>query len=276
MRIRLATPLDSAGIGAVDALVRGADLDRATLVEDAVHGRRDSLCLVAAAGDGPGAVAGYTVLRRGHLLGRDQLALLHVAPAARRQGIGSALVRAAVAASGGDRVLTAAARSDTPVRALLAGLGWRVGGRLTGVLGPDPADDVVVLWTTGAGAGAPPAPGRIYHLALREDWDRARRDGEYRISTIGRRLEQVGFVHASFAHQLAQTARTHYAGVDAPLVLLVVDRSRLGVPVRVEAAADGDEMFPHVYGPVPVAAVLDAPAVRRDAAGHLLLPPLGT
>jgi glutathione S-transferase len=77
-------------------------------------------------------------------------------------------------------------------------------------------------------------------------------------------LEQVGFIHASYAHQLAATYARFY-GDAGPVVLLTIDPARLeqaGVPVRAEAAganpAPGAERFPHLYGPLPLGAVLAA------------------
>ena len=96
----------------------------------------------------------------------------------------------------------------------------------------------------------------IYHLALRADWERARVAGEYRISTLGAGLDEVGFVHCSFADQLVAVAAAFYGEVTEQLVLLEVDPARVGCPVRIEPAGGADG-FPHVYGPLPV------PAVRR-------------
>ena len=97
---------------------------------------------------------------------------------------------------------------------------------------------------------------RIYHLALRPDWDDAVDAGVYRVSTIGRTIDEVGFIHASREDQLQATARRFYADVDVPLVLLVLDRERLeagGVPVVDDPV--GDDTFPHLYAALPVALV---------------------
>ncbi|HEY8545779.1 MAG TPA: DUF952 domain-containing protein [Acidimicrobiales bacterium] len=104
---------------------------------------------------------------------------------------------------------------------------------------------------------------RIYHLALAGEWAAARDAGEpYRRSTVGVSLEEEGFVHCSFAGQLAATARRFYAGRD-DVVVLVVDTDRLAAPVVVEPVGDaGGEEFPHVYGPIDldaVSAVVPAP-----------------
>ena len=106
------------------------------------------------------------------------------------------------------------------------------------------------------------SPRWIYHLALAEDWRAAQATGEYRISTRGLTLEQVGFLHASYAHQIAATYQRFYADA-GPLKLLMIDPQRLaalGLPLRAEPAPDSGELFPHVYGVLPVEAVLQVEA----------------
>ncbi len=106
------------------------------------------------------------------------------------------------------------------------------------------------------------SPRWIYHLALAGDWAAARATGEYRISTRGLTLEQVGFLHASYAHQIAATHQRFYADA-GPLRLLTIDPHRLaalGLPLRAEAAPGSGELFPHVYGALPLEAVLQVEA----------------
>jgi len=99
------------------------------------------------------------------------------------------------------------------------------------------------------------SPQRIYHLALAEDWRAAKACGEYRRSTRGLSFEQVGFIHASGAHQVEATFRRFYAHAEAVL-LLTLDPGSLDAPVRWEVVPDSNELFPHIYGPLPVGAVL--------------------
>ncbi len=96
----------------------------------------------------------------------------------------------------------------------------------------------------------------IFHIAKVADWEAAQAVGEYRVSTLGHSLEQVRFLHASFAGQWPAVHEAFYAGLDQPLVLLEIDAGLLGVPVVVEAPPGTDEKFPHIYGPLPVAAVV--------------------
>lgn len=88
----------------------------------------------------------------------------------------------------------------------------------------------------------------ILHLALATDWDAARTTGDYRVSTLGRTLDQEGFIHCSHDHdQLRGVQAGYYGHVTAPLVVLEIDPT--GLDVRVEGG------FPHVYGPIPLQAV---------------------
>ena len=133
------------------------------------------------------------------------------------------------------------------------------------------------------------SPSWIYHLALAEEWQEAQRQGSYRRSTRGLSLEQVGFIHASRADQLAATYRRFY-GDAGPVTLLTIDPQQLTAPLRYEPAPQrggdagsdrsaeaggeeraekvgdesseggekGNELFPHIYGPLPLEAVLNA------------------
>ena len=98
------------------------------------------------------------------------------------------------------------------------------------------------------------SPQWLYHLALADEWRTAKACGEYRRSTRGLSLEQVGFIHASGAHQVEATFRRFYADAEAVL-LLTLDPGRLDAPLRWEATPPSDELFPHIYGPLPVGAV---------------------
>jgi glutathione S-transferase len=111
------------------------------------------------------------------------------------------------------------------------------------------------------------SPGWLYHLALRQEWQAARAEGDYRRSTRGRALAEVGFIHLSAAHQVAATADRFYGDLPAgELVLLAVDPQRLaaaGLELRWEPAPGSGELFPHFYGPLPLQAVVLAEPWQR-------------
>jgi uncharacterized protein (DUF952 family) len=63
-----------------------------------------------------------------------------------------------------------------------------------------------------------------------------------------------GFIHFSTATQARETAAKHFAG--APdLMLIAVDAGLLGDALKWEVSRGGD-LFPHLYGVLPLAAVL--------------------
>jgi glutathione S-transferase len=111
------------------------------------------------------------------------------------------------------------------------------------------------------------SPGWIYHLALAEEWRTVAAgggDAEYRRSSRGLALEEVGFVHASAADQIETTFRRFYADA-GDVLLLTIDPGRLqaaGVPVLWEPAPESGERFPHIHGALPVSAVLKAEPYR--------------
>lgn len=97
----------------------------------------------------------------------------------------------------------------------------------------------------------------IYHIAYPTDWQRARRDGAYTVSTRGRTLAEEGFIHASDAHQVATVADAFYRG-EPGLLVLVIDPDRVTAEVVYERVPGADDPFPHIYGPLNVDAVVDS------------------
>ncbi len=62
----------------------------------------------------------------------------------------------------------------------------------------------------------------IFHITRSRDWAEAQLAGSYRLSTRDRTLEEVGFIHCSYAHQVAGVANAVYRG-ERDLVLLEID-----------------------------------------------------
>ena len=95
----------------------------------------------------------------------------------------------------------------------------------------------------------------IFHIATASDWADAERSGAYTTSTVGRTLEQEGFLHASWREQVSGVFNRYYLEAGEPLVLLTIDTDRLDVPWREEAV--GEETYPHIYGPLSPPAVTE-------------------
>ncbi|GAA1478803.1 hypothetical protein GCM10009623_32490 [Nocardioides aestuarii] len=105
---------------------------------------------------------------------------------------------------------------------------------------------------------------RIFHLATEADWELARRSGAYTTSTRGVTLAEEGFIHASRADQWQGVRDRFYSDVTEPLVLLVIETDRLDVPVVEEQV--GEETYPHVYGAIRPAAVVQALPLEKAVA----------
>lgn len=101
-----------------------------------------------------------------------------------------------------------------------------------------------------------------YKLADAAEWAAAQASGAYDGSAADR---ADGFIHLSTARQLPGTALKHYAGRSG-LILARVDLDALGDALRWEPSRGGD-LFPHVYGPLPLSAAGPARALEITADG---------
>jgi uncharacterized protein (DUF952 family) len=103
----------------------------------------------------------------------------------------------------------------------------------------------------------------LFHLSLLDDWAACQRAGEITDSTRDMSLAQEGYIHCSFADQVIATASRFYDDLDA-VVLLRIDPALVTSPIVVEDLVGSGVEFPHVYGPIPVAAVIDARVSAPD------------
>lgn len=106
----------------------------------------------------------------------------------------------------------------------------------------------------------------LLHIAVPSEWEAAQPTGVYERSTIGVSLADEGFIHCSYGHQVDGVLAAFYRDVDEVL-LLTIDPQRIGAPIVVEDLYDVGEAFPHIYGPLPVDAVIDVRSHRPPRAG---------
>lgn len=107
----------------------------------------------------------------------------------------------------------------------------------------------------------------IYHMAPAAGWAAAQRDGVYTADS----LAGEGFIHFSTREQLLRVAERFYRGQPG-LVLLAVDPARLAAELRYEESEPG-EHFPHLYGPLNLAAVVAVYPFAPEPDGSFRLPP---
>lgn len=105
----------------------------------------------------------------------------------------------------------------------------------------------------------------LFHITTRPAWQEAIERGEHRPAS----LDTEGFIHLSEDRQWLPVANRLYRGVP-DLVLLTIRADRLRAELRFEAA-DG-EVYPHLYGPLNLDAVVDVLTLPIDADGTIGIP----
>jgi uncharacterized protein (DUF952 family) len=104
----------------------------------------------------------------------------------------------------------------------------------------------------------------IYKIAPQELWSEAERKGTF----IGAPVDLAdGFIHFSTAAQVKETARRHFAG-QGNLLLVAIAADRLGPALKYEPSRGGD-LFPHLYGPLSMEAVVWAKPLPFGPDGHV-------
>ena len=107
----------------------------------------------------------------------------------------------------------------------------------------------------------------ILHIALRDAWDNAKASRSYQGDT----LESEGFIHCSTPAQLIPVANFRFRG-RTDLVLLGIDRARVTAAIRDENLEGGSTLFPHIYGPLNIDAVIDVFDFPPQADGSFVWP----
>lgn len=117
----------------------------------------------------------------------------------------------------------------------------------------------------------------IFHITTRKAWDVAQAQGKYSAPS----LATEGFIHCSILSQVLPVADAFYSG-QSDLCLLVIDPSLLASTLKWEPPSGGTpppgvaagEMFPHIYGPINLAAVVKVVDLGSNPDGTFNLPVL--
>lgn len=94
-------------------------------------------------------------------------------------------------------------------------------------------------------------PSILFHFAARRDWAEAQSEDVYRAPS----LASEGFIHCATRTQIPGVIQRHLQG-RSDLVRLTLDASRLAPWLRYEWSEASRDEYPHVYGPIPMAAVI--------------------
>lgn len=106
----------------------------------------------------------------------------------------------------------------------------------------------------------------LLHICKRDAWEMARMHGHYAAAS----LPTEGFIHCSTPAQIVATGNRYYKG-QVGLVLLAIDEARVESEVKWERATNG-ELFPHIYGPLNVDAVLQTYPLTVPETGEFAMP----
>jgi len=114
----------------------------------------------------------------------------------------------------------------------------------------------------------------IYHITLWTAWAEAQQRGEYRAAS----LENEGFIHFSTNSQILPVVDKIFKG-QRDLLLLVIDPALLTSELKWEPPAGEappgipeNDLFPHVYGPINLDAVVKAIDLESTPDGSYDLP----
>jgi uncharacterized protein (DUF952 family) len=112
----------------------------------------------------------------------------------------------------------------------------------------------------------------ILHIVRHQEWDAAISSGYYKPFS----LKSDGFIHCSTIGQTADTANRFFPNQHG-LALLCIDTNLLESEIRYEGpACDGDQrtesLFPHIYGPLNIFAVVRVVDFVPGADGTFVLP----
>jgi uncharacterized protein (DUF952 family) len=102
----------------------------------------------------------------------------------------------------------------------------------------------------------------LYKVLARQLWEAAEMAGQFAGAGIDL---QDGFIHLSSTDQVVETVQKHFAGQD-DLMLISIDEELLGESLRWEVSRGG-ALFPHVYGPIPLSAILQVQSLPMDENG---------
>ena len=112
-------------------------------------------------------------------------------------------------------------------------------------------------------------PQTLYKIVPEDLWQAARQTGIFDGAPVDR---ADGFIHFSTADQVRETAARHFAGQQG-LLLVAIEGDRLGEALRFEVSRGG-ALFPHLYAPLPLSAVLWEKPLPLSATGDHIFPEL--
>jgi uncharacterized protein (DUF952 family) len=105
----------------------------------------------------------------------------------------------------------------------------------------------------------------VLHITTNDAWQAAVDSGvAYRAPS----LETEGFIHCSTPEQVPWVANRRFRGVEEPRILLLLDLDALSSELKWESSVPDLPPFPHIYGPIDLAAVIQVFAYPEGPDGY--------
>ena len=107
--------------------------------------------------------------------------------------------------------------------------------------------------------------GRVFKICEKDEWEVVKNDDSFK----GSKIDQIdGFIHFSTSEQLKETFEKYFKS-KTPLYLLEVKTDDLEL---VWEKSRDNQLFPHLYRPLPLSLVTQVYLIFMDADGRHIIP----
>lgn len=101
---------------------------------------------------------------------------------------------------------------------------------------------------------------KLYKILTIKEWENFQREGNFSGSPLDK---QDGFIHASTEDQYKRTIDKFFKDI-RPLILVEIDPKLLpSNTLRFEANKPGGDKYPHIYGNIPLTAIITHKAIDK-------------
>ena len=111
-----------------------------------------------------------------------------------------------------------------------------------------------------ADADAPSPLSPLFHFAEPRDWEAAQSRGAYAPASF----DSEGFIHCATAAQIPGVVQRHLRG-KGQRVRLELDPAALREQLKWEWSSASGDLYPHLFAPIPLDAVLSAEPFDPDS-----------
>jgi uncharacterized protein (DUF952 family) len=104
---------------------------------------------------------------------------------------------------------------------------------------------------------------QLFHIIFQKDWEKFQTQGLYTPPS----LDQEGFIHCSTKEQVLPTANRRFQG-QTDLLLLEIDSAKVPHQIKYDLSLSAGQKHPHIYGPLPIEAVITTLFFKPNPDGH--------